>query len=427
MTATTSVAVRIDGLSKRYRIGAAAARHRTVRDALTHLATAPYRNLTRLRGLSAFGGADGADGDTDVVWALRDVSFQVQQGRVLGIIGRNGAGKSTLLKILSRITDPTGGRAEVFGRVGSLLEVGTGFHPDLTGRENVYLNGSILGMGRRYIDRRFDEIVDFAGVERFIDTPVKRYSSGMYLRLAFAVAAHLEPEVLVVDEVLAVGDAEFQRKCLGKIGEVARAGRTVLFVSHNMAAVSALCSEVALLEGGRLARHGPVHDVVEEYFQQLNTLEAVPLRERRDRAGDGSARLVALAITPVGSSGAIRCTSRLQVTVEYESDQPLRYPRILAGVYGASDVGIFLLDSDAVGGVSSSLPARGTLTCTTGPINVTPGRCVVNLALWQNGGMADHVASAGQFDVEAEDVHGSGKVPPREWVVNVIEHRWQSV
>ena len=215
--------------------------------------------------LLRIGEVDQGNRNGDELWALRDVSFTVEQGEVLGIIGRNGAGKSTLLKILSRVTAPTYGKIKVKGRVASLLEVGTGFHPELTGRENIYLNGAILGMSRKEIDRKLDEIVDFAEVEKFIDTPVKRYSSGMYVRLAFAVAAHLDPEILVVDEVLAVGDAAFQKKCLGKIGDVAKEGRTVLFVSHNMAAIGSLCSKSILLENGCLAFSGATTDGISRY------------------------------------------------------------------------------------------------------------------------------------------------------------------
>jgi lipopolysaccharide transport system ATP-binding protein len=248
-------AIRVDGLSKQYRIGAAPEKYRTLRETLVRAAKAPFQ---RIRGRLPTANAR--------IWALKDVSFTVEQGQVLGIIGRNGAGKSTLLKVLSRVTEPTEGEVEIRGRVGSLLEVGTGFHPELTGRENIYLNGAILGMKRAEIEAKFDEMVDFSGVEQFIDTPVKRYSSGMYLRLAFAVAAHLEPEILVVDEVLAVGDAEFQRKCLGKMDEVAGQGRTVLFVSHNMSAILQLTREAIRLEGGRIARRGATGDVVDEYL-----------------------------------------------------------------------------------------------------------------------------------------------------------------
>lgn len=258
----SNIAVRVDHLGKRYRIGSAPAHDGSLREALVRAAKAPFRNLSRLRELGQFAEEQAAD----IVWALRDVSFEVKQGEAIGIIGRNGAGKSTLLKILSRITEPSTGRAVVHGRVGSLLEVGTGFHPELTGRDNVYLNGSILGMDRSYIDRKFDEIVAFSGVDRYVDTPVKRYSSGMYLRLAFAVAAHLEPEVLIVDEVLAVGDAEFQKKCLGKMGEVAKEGRTVLFVSHHMGAVRALCDSAMLLRGGTSVAFGSPDEIIAQYL-----------------------------------------------------------------------------------------------------------------------------------------------------------------
>ena len=239
----TDVAIRVENLGKRYRIGTAQQRHDTLRDALMH----------NLRSTLHWPRRNGHANSSDTFWALKDVSFEVKRGEVVGIIGRNGAGKSTLLKVLSRITDPTEGSVDMYGRVGSLLEVGTGFHPELTGSDNIYLNGAILGMKRAEIIRKFDEIVAFAEVEKFIDTPVKHYSSGMYVRLAFAVAAHLEPEILLVDEVLAVGDAEFQKKCLGKMGQVAKEGRTVLFVSHNMGAIGSLCN-TGILFGKRICQ-----------------------------------------------------------------------------------------------------------------------------------------------------------------------------
>jgi lipopolysaccharide transport system ATP-binding protein len=254
------IAIRVEGLGKRYRIGTAPERYKTLRDTIVAGVNAPINRLRRGSSLTA------TSKDLSTIWALRDISFEVYQGKVLGIVGRNGAGKSTLLKILSRVTEPTEGIAEIHGRVGSLLEVGTGFHPELTGRENIYLNGAILGMKRLEIDRKFDEIVSFSEVEQFIDTPVKRYSSGMYLRLAFAVAAHLEPEILVVDEVLAVGDAEFQRKCMGKMSDVAQAGRTVLFVSHNMSAVLRLTEETMVLDKGHLVYRAPTPQAVDYYM-----------------------------------------------------------------------------------------------------------------------------------------------------------------
>jgi lipopolysaccharide transport system ATP-binding protein len=254
----SSAPIVVSGLSKQYRIGTTR-RYRTLRESLVRAAGDAARSLTG----HAFGDS------RRTLWALKDVGFTVQEGDVVGLIGRNGAGKSTLLKVLSRITEPTAGRVELVGRVGSLLEVGTGFHPELTGRENIFLNGSILGMRRREIVARFDEIVDFAEIEDFLETPVKHYSSGMHVRLAFAVAAHLEPEILLIDEVLAVGDAAFQKKCLGKVRDVARHGRTVLFVSHNMAAVQQLTSTGLWISEGRVAAHGPTAQVVREYLASL--------------------------------------------------------------------------------------------------------------------------------------------------------------
>ncbi len=253
----SAAAIRAEGLGKRYRIGGLQAPYRTLRESLTHGAGALLRGLGGRRRPKR-----------EHIWALDGVSFEVEPGEVVGIIGRNGAGKTTLLKVLSQITEPTRGRAELRGRVGSLLEVGTGFHPELSGRENVYLNGAILGMGRREIDAKFEEIAAFSEVEKFLDTPVKHYSSGMYLRLAFAVAAHLETEILLVDEVLAVGDASFQTRCMGKIGSVARTGRTVLFVSHNLGAVAKLCERGLLLDQGRLVHQGPIEEVIRRYTEE---------------------------------------------------------------------------------------------------------------------------------------------------------------
>jgi len=262
------LALRVDGLGKQYRIGKQEATYRTFRDALADAFSAPFR---RMAGLLRGNAAAAAD-LSEIIWALRGVSFEVKKGEVVGIIGRNGAGKSTLLKILASITEPSEGEVQLYGRVGALLEVGTGFHPELTGRENIYLNGAILGMSRAEIKRKFDEIVAFAEIEKFIDTPVKHYSSGMGMRLGFAVAAHLEPEILIVDEVLAVGDAAFQKKCLGKMSEVAGEGRTVLFVSHNMAAVQGLCKRGILLNDGRLVADGDVNDVVSAYLATMTSI-----------------------------------------------------------------------------------------------------------------------------------------------------------
>ena len=269
---TSDMAIKVEKISKCYRIGLKEKLYDNFGSAIFNFIKSPLNNYRKYRSLYQFDenslNYDDSlkNSPSDIIWALRDVSFQVEQGEVLGIIGSNGAGKSTLLKILSRITDPTSGLAKIRGRVSSLIEVGTGFHPELTGRENVYLNGTVLGMTKKEVDRKFDEIVDFSGIKKFIDTPVKRYSSGMKLRLAFAVAAHLEPEILLVDEVLAVGDATFQKKCMGKMGAVARAGRTVLLVSHNMAAITELCERALWLENGRIKQSGPAARLVSSYL-----------------------------------------------------------------------------------------------------------------------------------------------------------------
>jgi lipopolysaccharide transport system ATP-binding protein len=288
------IAIRVEGLSKQYRIGGKPRGYKTLRDTLADALVSPFRRAGQLW----HGQGMGAAQPNEMIWALKDVSCQIKHGEIVGIIGANGAGKSTLLKILSRITEPTSGFAAVNGRLGSLLEVGTGFHPELTGRENTYLNGAILGMKRAEIEQKFDEIVAFAEVERFVDTPVKHYSTGMYLRLAFAVAAHLEPEILVVDEVLAVGDAAFQQKCLGKMGDVAREGRTVLFISHNMAAIKSLCSRAILLKAGHVARDGSVDDVVETYLTEgTRGLQNGIIPDDAPRMGTGEARIRSLQLT----------------------------------------------------------------------------------------------------------------------------------
>jgi len=291
-------AIQVENLAKCYRIGAKKDRSDTMAEAVFGFLRNPLKNYRKYRSLYRFDDLSPNDNSSsnDIIWALKGISFEISRGEIVGIIGRNGAGKSTLLKILSKITSPTYGRARIRGRISSLLEVGTGFNPELTGRENVYLNGTILGMMKREVDRKFDEIVDFSGVEQFIDTPVKRYSSGMVVRLAFSVAAHLEPEILLVDEVLAVGDAAFQSKCLGKMENASRQGKTVLLVSHNMAAIQTLCSSAILLDQGRICRNGPATEVVSEYLKTIDSVSVVPIAERTDRTGAGKFRFESLVI-----------------------------------------------------------------------------------------------------------------------------------
>jgi lipopolysaccharide transport system ATP-binding protein len=316
-------AIRVEALGKQYRIGGQTeSRYRTLRDSISQAFTWPARLL---RG--------ELNDRAQTIWALRDVSFNLEQGQVLGVIGRNGAGKSTLLKILSRVTEPTEGRAEIHGRVGSLLEVGTGFHPELSGRENIFLNGAVLGMRRTEIESKFDEIVDFAGVAKFIDTPVKRYSSGMYLRLAFSVAAHLEPEILVVDEVLAVGDAEFQRKCLGKMSDVAEAGRTVLFVSHNMSAILRLTERAIVLDRGQIVHASPTREAVDFYMASGFSQSGERTWAQGEIEGAGPFSPIALRVrNPRGEvADTVLSKEPLDIEMEYELSEDIQGLRV--GVY----------------------------------------------------------------------------------------------
>lgn len=320
----SDIAIRAEKIGKLYRIGTLARRNDTLRDTLVDLSsqmTARMKPGKKEKG----GKADNS------VWALRDVSFDLRQGQVLGVIGKNGAGKSTLLKVLSRVTEPTTGQIEIRGRVGSLLEVGTGFHPELTGSENIFLNGAILGMKRTEIERKFDEIVAFSEVEQFIDTPVKRYSSGMYLRLAFAVAAHLEPEILVVDEVLAVGDAEFQRKCLGKMGDVAQQGRTVMFVSHNMSAILRLTQETLVMEKGHLVLRAPSAEAVDHYLSAGHS-KAGERIWKEDEIPSSSAPFMPVALRLLDGRGqvieTVRSTEAVTIEMEYRLSSAISGLRI---------------------------------------------------------------------------------------------------
>jgi lipopolysaccharide transport system ATP-binding protein len=330
----SDIAIQVENLGKMYKIGGPMVKYRTLRETISEGVQSVFRHLRT--GTAA----------KEIIWALRYISFEVKQGQLLGVIGRNGAGKSTLLKILARVTDPTEGRGEIHGRVGSLLEVGTGFHPELTGRENIYLNGAILGMKKAEIDRKFDEIVSFAEVEKFMDTPVKRYSSGMYLRLAFAVAAHLEPEILVVDEVLAVGDAEFQRKCLGKMSDVAREGRTVLFVSHNMSAVLRLTEECIVLEKGKMVLRAPSAQAVDFYLSSSFSQEGQRIWNKSEVPAS-AAPFKPLAMRILNPRGeivnTIRSTEPAMIELEYELSKPITGLRV--GIYLQSTRGELVFTS----------------------------------------------------------------------------------
>jgi lipopolysaccharide transport system ATP-binding protein len=419
-------AIRVDDLSKRYLVGHQSAgreRYVSLRDTLARRASTFARNLADLaRGRQIIQGDE-----IEEFWALKDVSFDVKRGDVLGIVGRNGAGKSTLLKILSRITEPTEGRVRIKGRVASLLEVGTGFHPELTGRENIFLNGAILGMTTSEIRAKFDEIVAFAEVEKFLDTPVKRYSSGMYVRLAFAVAAHLEPEILIIDEVLAVGDAEFQKKCLRRMSDVARGGRTVLFVSHNMAAVERLCNRAILLAQGRCVAEGATAAVVNEYLSGLSRQDDVPLLERKDRKGTGDIRTSSLSLenSDGGKVAAFRCGSDavLHFVLENSTGREIDNLQVSVGIDNDLDRRVALLDTAlANGNISKVRPGNTSVRIKIPKLPLTPGRYRVTIYTAVNDVIADWIRHAAFFDVEGGDFYGAGRLPPPDQAIVLVEH-----
>jgi lipopolysaccharide transport system ATP-binding protein len=410
-------AVRVVNLSKRFRIGENQGGYQTLRDKLTDAAKSLFRRSESTR-------------KSAMIWALQDVSFDVKQGEVIGIIGRNGAGKSTLLKVLSRITEPTAGYAEIKGRLSSLLEVGTGFHAELTGRENIYLNAAILGMKRKDIGLRFDEIVAFSEVEKFIDTPVKHYSSGMYLRLAFAVAAHLEPDVLLIDEVLAVGDAAFQRKCLGKMGEVAQQGRTVLFVSHDMTAISRLASKTVVLDGGRVVYLGETGDAIGVYIKEHQSSEE-NLELRTDRRGDGVIRLKSFSsfdaggrkVTSVGTGDPVYFS--VGYTTKLKSLEPMD----------------FVLDvrfTDVMGHPIATLSTRfsppaprgkvetdGFIVCRVESLALAAEVYGIDLWLSYRGGVSDFVPRAAELQIVTADYFGTGAEPLiRKNGAALLRHEW---
>jgi lipopolysaccharide transport system ATP-binding protein len=425
----SAVVIQVENLSKFYRLGVVGTG--TVSHDLN-------RWWARLRGKpdpalrvdqvrKSVHGTPEHNGDDDYIWALRDINFEVKQGEVLGIIGRNGAGKSTLLKILSRVTAPTTGECRVKGRIASLLEVGTGFHPELTGRENIYLNGAILGMTKGEIGRKFDEIVNFSEVEKYIDTPVKRYSSGMYVRLAFAVAAHLDPEILIVDEVLAVGDAAFQKKCLGKMQDVSKGGRTVLFVSHNMGAVSSLCEQAFLLKDGELIYKGPTEQTISLYLSNMVEQSAIAVKNRTDRRGDGKGRYIGIRF--VNSNGRqvtqISSGDDLAIRLDIEAAEPISSANFAIGFYNQMGFPLAHCNWRVSGQPLARLPSCASVVCHIPKVPLPPGTYRLNLLLEVAGNIADHVEGAALIEVVGGAFFPSGIIPPASVGATLFEHFWK--
>lgn len=405
--------IRVEGLGKRFIL------HHKQRERYTAL-----RDVLSDRVRSLFRPTRTAPGSSEF-WALKDLSFEVGAGERVGIIGRNGAGKSTLLKVLSRIVDPTTGRVTIDGRLSSLLEVGTGFHPELSGRENIYLNGAILGMSRREISAKFDEIVDFAGVERFLDTPVKRYSSGMYVRLAFAVAAHLEPEILVVDEVLAVGDAEFQRKCMGKMKEVAMGGRTILFVSHNMAAIQNLCSTAIYLKQGQLVTQGDTPAVISEYLKDTGSAARVDLGSRADRQGNGAIRFTGFYLTDDQGRELAAAQSGASVLFNFDIASQagaLRNLEVAMGIDDQYGQRITHLSNEVSGQAFPTADGATRITIRMPKCPLRNGNYSFTIFSKVNGEIADYLLNAGGFHVESGDFFGTGRSPAEDQGSLFVDH-----
>ncbi len=424
----SNVAVRAEGLGKRYRIEAAKEQHETFGAAVSSWATTPLKNFRRLRRLSAF----HADEEKDVIWALRDVDFEVRHGEVVGFIGRNGAGKSTLFKILSRITEPSAGYVDVAGRVSSLLEVGTGFNPELTGRENVYLNGTILGMTKAEVAQKFDEIVAFSGVDKFIDTPVKRYSSGMKVRLGFAVAAHLEPDILIVDEVLAVGDVSFKRKCLGKMDEVSRSGRTVLYVSHELSTVTDLCKRVYVLKDGQLVHEAPAQEAVEWYLKDMtaptDNLRLEDFDDPYQRRGDGRLRFTAAyledrhgqrTVTPVAGEP-------VDIVLEYEAKVALAEVMFWVVIRNHLGAPLTMLHMHAHDKVYPAPAGPGRVRCHIPKLPLPYGSYHVAILAQDAVGKTrlDQLRTGFEFDVSVSRFFSSSFIPDARHGAVFVEHDW---
>lgn len=423
-----SPVISIENLSKKYLIShQRQEQYTTLRDVLSNGAKR-FANRLRLPFV-----APVWDPAHEEFWALRDVSFDIQQGERLGIIGRNGAGKSTLLKILSRITEPTSGRISIKGRVASLLEVGTGFHPELTGRENIFLNGAILGMTKADIKTRFDEIVAFSEVGKFLDTPVKRYSSGMYVRLAFAVAAHLEPEILIVDEILAVGDAQFQKRCLGKMQEVGAQGRTILFVSHNMAAITNMCNRGIYLDRGHVHVASSVADAVRAYLQDSGSSAFEQLSERKNRQGSGVARFSSVEILDSTRSRVedVLCGDNVIIRIKLTSAHghvQLNNPLLSIGIDNAAGQRVLYLSNETTGQLFPVLDVTNDCIEIEIPrIPLVSGSYTLTLFISSNGSIVDWIQNAAGFNVAAGDFFGTGKIPPGGQGIFLAQHDYKLV
>jgi lipopolysaccharide transport system ATP-binding protein len=427
-----NIAIKVKNLSKQYRIGLKEESSDSIGSTILNFIKSPLKNYRKHRSLYKFSedeslrGPDPNKNHSDIIWGLRDVSFEVEKGEVIGIIGSNGAGKSTLLKILSRITSPTAGYAEIRGKVSSLLEVGTGFHPELTGRDNLYLNGAILGMTKKEMDSKFDEIVDFSGVEKFIDTPVKRYSSGMKVRLAFSVAAHIEPEILLIDEVLAVGDIAFQRKCLGKMDNVAKTGKTILFVSHNMAAVTTLCPKSILLENGCVKSYGSSNEIVKNYIVENTKTEIKKIADRTDRDGDGRVKITDLWIENETGEvvDAIGQKDIVRFNIGYAADDNYKNMEFKLTIYDDYDQRLFRFDTQVKPAHVEKWPKVGTVSCRLATsMPVRPGKYRIMVSVLVLSTIADRIGNAKSFDVIEGDYFGSGK-NHKYWPMFLIDHDW---
>ena len=422
----SDIAIKIENISKRYRIGLKEETHDTFFSAIASWLKYPLANFKRVQSLSRFDKNVNSD---DIIWALQEISFEVIKGEVLGIIGKNGAGKSTLLKVLARITEPTTGRAEIYGRISSLLEVGTGFHPELTGRENVYLNGTILGMSKIEIDRKYDEIVNFSGIEKFIDTPVKRYSSGMRVRLAFSVAAFLESEILLIDEVLAVGDMEFQKKCIGKMGSIANEGRTVLFVSHNMAAVSDLTKRCIYLQDSRVFMDGKTRDIVPLYIKNSLSGETDLSSRVVEKLDDhlSSYNWAKILNHEGDQSRAIKEFEPLTIEVNVSIQEKVESLQLGCGIVRLDmNAELFTIPSEEF--THSIKPGKHTFRLRIDPNYLRHGVYAINLKLFANGQRQETIRQATSFTIIKEIMDNDDNIYQR-WVNGPLrfDYEWQMV